>query len=188
MTRRPLHVAAVAAAVALLAGCAVPDQRSPDIISGSRPAAQPSPASQPLNPTSSRVALYFVNGANKLSPVLRSNPAMGLATTVDALLAGPTNQEIAAGLSSAVPVGTKLDYARLDGSTASLGFSNELASVSGREQLLAFAQIVVTADSLPSVDRVEISVGGQAVNAPERNGTLAQGPVSRSDYASLINP
>lgn len=180
--------AAAVAAASLLAGCAVPDQSQPDIISSSRAAAQPTAVSLPPTKTSTRVALYFVNGSNLLTAVYRSNPVGGLERTVTALLAGPTNQDIASGLTSAIPVGTKLESARMSGSTASLDFSQALASVSGREQLLAFAQIVVTADSLPNVARVAISVGGQAVNAPEPGGTLAQGPVTRADYAALITP
>lgn len=184
-TRRA--VAAISAAM-LLASCGVPDQSSPDIISGSRPAARPSPVSHLPTPTSAELKVYFVDSSNRVVPVTRPNPVGGLATAITTLLAGPTSEENTAGLSSAIPVGTTLTSVHQTGSTAALDFSDALASVTGREQLLAFAQIVVTADSLPDVDRVQISIAGQEVNAPEPNGTLAQGPVTKNDYASLVGP
>lgn len=173
---------------ALLAACGVPDQKQPDIINGSRPAARPSAVSHPPTPTSAELRVYFVDNSNQVVAVTRPNPVGGLATAVATLLAGPTSQEIAAGLSTAIPVGTTLTSVHQTGSTADLDFSDALASVTGREQLLAFAQIVVTADSLADVDRVRISIAGQEVNAPEPNGTLAQGPVTKDDYASLVSP
>ncbi|HET6965376.1 MAG TPA: GerMN domain-containing protein [Acidimicrobiales bacterium] len=173
---------------ALLTACAVPDQSQPDIINGSRPVGRPSAVSHPGSPAAARIEVYLVSGSNQLTAVSRPDPSSGLSTAVAALLAGPTSQEQAAGLSSAIPVGTTLNSVRQSGSTADLDFSDALASVSGREQLLAFAQIVLTADSLTQVDRVRISIAGQEVNAPEPNGTLAQGPVTKSDYASLVAP
>lgn len=173
---------------AILTACAVPDQSQPDIINGSQPVGRPSAVSHPGTPTAVRISVYLVNSSNQLTAVMRPDSVAGLSTAVSALLAGPTGQEQAAGLSSAIPVGTTLNSVRRSGSTADLDFSDALASVSGREQLLAFAQIVLTADSLAEVDRVRISIAGQEVNAPEPNGTLAQGPVTKSDYASLVTP
>lgn len=173
---------------AILTACAVPDQSQPDIITGSHPVGRPSAVSHPGSPAAVRISVYLVNSSNQLAAVTRPDSTAGLSTAINALLAGPTGQEQSAGLSSAIPVGTTLKSVRQSGSTADLDFSDALASVSGKEQLLAFAQIVVTADSLTQVDRVRISIAGQEVNAPEPNGTLAQGPVTKSDYASLVAP
>ena len=190
MNRRTAIAAWVptAAVTAMLTGCAVSNQSQPDIIDGTRIAARPSPVSRPPTPTAELIQIYFVNTSNQVVPVTRPDPGDGLSAAITAVLAGPTNQESAAGTSTAIPAGTTLDAVRRSGSTAILDFSDSLASVSGREQLLAFAQIVMTADSLTDVDRVQISIAGQAVNAPEPNGTLAQGPVSKGDYASLVGP
>lgn len=178
----------VLACTAILAACAVPDQAQPDVINGARLSVRPSAVSHPARPTSAVMYVYYVSESNQVVAVTRSDPVAGLSGAMTALLAGPTSQEIAAGISSAIPVGTRADAVRLSGATALLDFSDALASVSGREQLLAFAQIVLTADSLPGVDGVQISIAGQVVNAPEPNGTLAQGPVTKADYASLVSP
>lgn len=183
----PRTVVLLALALSLAAGCSVPDQQRPDILGPSGAVPQRSAASEPAIPASSAVAVYFVK-AESLAPVARPDGVSSLDTTITELLAGPTAQELAAGLTSAIPEGTKLDSAKVVGRTAFLGFSDQLASITGREQLLAFAQIVVTSDSLPGIDRVEISVGGQPVNPPEPNGTLAQGPVTKADYAVLLRP
>lgn len=175
-------------AAGLLSACGMPNQDKPDLLGGSRPASRPSAVSRPATPTSAHLTLYFVDSANRVVAVTRSNPTASLSAAVSMLLAGPTSEESAAGVSSAIPVGAAIDSVRQSGTTAALDFSDALASVSGREQLLAFAQIVLTADSLPQVDRVEISIDGQQVNAPEPNGTLAQGPVSKLDYSSLVSP
>lgn len=187
-SRAGLAPTAALAIATLLAGCAVPDQSRPDIISQSQVASRPSAVSRPATPASIQMQVYFVNSSNQVTAVSRSNHVADLATAISALLAGPTNQEIGAGISSAIPPGTTLHSFHQSGSTADLDFSDALASVSGHEQLLAFAQIVLTADSLVDVGRVQISIAGQVVNPPEPNGTLAQGPVSRNDYLSLIAP
>lgn len=181
-------IAAAAALSSVLTACAVADQSQPEIIKAAQPEARPSAVSRPATPTSAIIQVYFVDPSNHVKAVFRSDPAAGLSTDIAALLAGPTGQESADGLTSAVPVGTSLDSVHQSGSTAILDFTDQLASVSGHEQLLAFAQIVLTADSLPDVERVQITIAGQPVNAPEPNGTLAPGPVTKADYASLVSP
>jgi Sporulation and spore germination len=184
VTRAPVVALILAVAVAVV-GCAIPDQHTPVAIGTTPPASHPS-ATQPHTPSPSLVDLFMVQG-KRLAVVHRStNPALGAILT--SLLAGPTNQETAAGLTSAIPAGTELDSAILVGATARLDFTDSLASVSGQEEVLAFAQIVTTATSLPGVERVQIAIDGQMVNAPLSDGTLAQGPVDRADYIPLLPP
>jgi len=170
------------------ASCGIPDQGRPDLINGSQPSVRPSAVSRPATPSSLEIRAYFINASNQVVAVTRADPVATLSTAISALLAGPTDHESAGGISSAIPVGTKLNSAHQSGQTASLDFSDDLASVSGHEQLLAFAQIVLTADSVPGVAQVEVSIAGQAVNAPKPDGSLAQGPVTENDYRSLVAP
>jgi spore germination protein GerM len=183
---RLAFAAAAVAASACLTACSVPDQKTPEILGGVQETIQPSAAPKPSTPSSSRLIVYFVDSNSQLVSVARSDPYSGLNIAIGELLAGPTSAELGDGLSSAIPVGTKLIYASISGSTARLDFSNDLASISGHEQLLAFAQIVVTSGSIPGIALVQISVAGQAVNAPQPDGTLAEGPVAPSEYASLV--
>lgn len=189
--RRPTTTTAAVAAVGLsvlatLAGCSIPDQSSPQVIGGVTATTRVKADPRPATPASARLTTWFVDSRGRLVPVSRSDPYGGLNVAIGELLAGPTSSEVGGGLTSAVPVGTKLIYSSISGSTASIDFSSELASVSGHEQLLAFAQIVETADAIPGVSAVEVSVAGQAVNAPQPDGSLAQGPVTASTYTSLL--
>lgn len=189
MTARLRHRIAVAAATAslLASACGVADQRSPVGISGVNLPSPPSTVAGSASEPGRRVRVYFVANSDTLIPVVRSDPVGDVSAAVRELLAGPTRKEVAAGISSAVPSGTKLLSAQLAAGTATLDFTNPLTSLTGHEELLAFAEIVTTADGSPGVDQVVIDVAGQPVNAPEPNGTLAQGPVSAADYANLIS-
>lgn len=181
--------ASIATALALtlgLSACSIPDQSRPDVIGPVPSTTQPPAVVKAATPTSAHVTTFLVGNDAHLVAVRRSDPYDGLNVAVGELLAGPTSGEVAKGLTSAIPVGTKLSYSNISGSTADLDFSSELASVSGHEQLLAFAQIVETAVSIPGITFVRVSVAGQVVNAPEPDGTLAQGPVTGSDYSSLL--
>lgn len=186
--RRPAAVfAAVCAAGLLGTACGVPDQAAPVQISGVNLPAPPSTVAGSSPQPGRRVRVYFVANSDTLIPVVRSDPAGDLAAAVRDLLAGPSRQEVAAGITSAVPSGTRLRSAQLADGTATLDFTEPLTSVTGHEEMLAFAEIVTTAGAAPGVDRVVIDVAGQPVNAPEPNGTLAQGPVTAADYAGLVS-
>lgn len=182
---RKLKATLLAAAVAL-SSCGVGDQKTPVEISGEHIPAPPSTVAGATRNVGRRVRVYLVANSDKLIPAVRSDPVGDVGAAVRDLLAGPSRSEVAAGITSAVPDGTKLISAQLSGGTARLDFSEPLTSLTGHEELLAFAQIVATACASPGVDQVVIYVAGQPVNAPEPNGTLAQGPVTAADYDSLL--
>lgn len=181
---RPLVLLVALSAAA--GGCGIANQSSPVVINhASLPPAR-STTSLQRAPTSIPVTLYFVNANNLLVKATHSEAYQGINAAVNALLAGPNSQESSAGVTSAIPASTKLLSVSIQGTIVELNFSNALASVSGNEQLLAFAQIVATATTLPGVDTVQIAITGQSVNAPLPDGTLAQGPVAKANYASLL--
>lgn len=181
-------MALLVALAVTITGCGIPDQSSPVPIDNARLPPERSAASLPRTPTSTSVTLYFVNTGNRLLAVTHTAAYKGLNATIGGLLDGPTQQETSSGATSAIPAGTKLISSSVNGSVAQLDFSNVLASVSGQEQLLAFAQIVATATTIPGINAVQVAVAGQSVNAPLPDGTLAQEPVTRSNYTSLLPP
>ena len=180
-------ITAVLAAASLAASsCGVGDQAAPVEISGAHLPAPPSTVAGSTQRIGRQVRVYLVASSDQLVPAVRSDPVGDIGAALKDLLAGPSRAEVAAGITSAVPSGTRLSSAQLLGTTARLDFTEQLTSVTGHEELLAFAQIVTTACASPGVEQVEIYVAGQAVNAPEPNGTLAQGPVTAADYTSLL--
>lgn len=184
---RGVLVGLAALAPLVATACSVPDQQAPVTISGANLPAPPSTvAGSPAGP-GVRISVFFVGSNNALVAVPRSDPSGDLGVAIGDLLAGPTRHEVAAGVSSALPGGTRiLNSAVTSGGTAELNFGSALTSLTGHEELLAFAQIVATATSAPGVNWVQISVEGQPVNAPLPGGTLAQRPVTRADYASVL--
>jgi spore germination protein GerM len=67
--------------------------------------------------------------------------------------------------------------------TVDLGGS--FGQVGGQEQILAVAQLVFTATSVPGIVKVQFTLGGRPVEVPAGDGTLTQGPLGRSDFPSL---
>ena len=59
-------------------------------------------------------------------------------------------------------------------------------TVTGRQQILALAQVVYTATELPSVDRVLFQIDGENVEVPNGNGKLTSSPLGRLSYRDLL--
>jgi spore germination protein GerM len=139
------------------------------------------------------VSLYFVlNG--RLQPVVRSLPVPILAQTVlDKLEAGPLEQDLPAGVRSAVPQNS-LGTVMVSGGVATVDLApnfvqpttgTEQPPVPNVDQPLAFGEIVLTLTSLPGIGQVRFTVGGQPQGALAADGSLVDGPVSADNYASL---
>ena len=109
---------------------------------------------------------------------------------VTACPTNPTRQgreryDDAAGSRTAISPQTTLRSARLDGDTAVVDLSGALVEVGGQEQILAVAQIVLTATAVPGVGQVRFLLEGQAVEIPRADGTLTAETLRATDYQSL---
>ena len=62
----------------------------------------------------------------------------------------------------------------------------ELAEVTGPDQVLAIAQVVMTLTSLPGVDSVQFVRDDETVEVPLPDGTLVRRPLTAADYSSLL--
>lgn len=182
---RPLALAL--AVVASAAGaCGIPDDRQPTLLPGGvvEPALAPSePAQSPL----AEVPVFLVQ-AEHLVPVVRRAAAGDLTGVLGRLLAGPREEEFAAGIRTAISPETGLRSARLRGDTATVDLTAALVEVGGEEQILAVAQIVLTATALPGVDGVRLLLEGQAVEIPRADGTLTSDTLRAQDYEALLKP
>ncbi len=112
-----------------------------------------------------------------------------------ALLDGPTDAELAAGLSSSLPSSLRLlgmVEVDLNGlATVNLSGEAEGARVGGQragESLLArrMAQIVFTLTQFRTIERVQFQIDGMLIDALDSDGALVDRPVTRDDYASLM--
>lgn len=69
---------------------------------------------------------------------------------------------------------------------ATASTSEGFAGPNGAEQLLAVAQLVLTATEFAGVTGVQIMVAGRSAQAPTSRGALATGPVGRAGFADLL--
>lgn len=81
---------------------------------------------------------------------------------VEALLAGPSPAEEAAGIGTAIPEGSELLGLEIDDGVATADMSEEFASGAGSSvELLRLAQLVYTLTQSESVDRVSLLIEGE---------------------------
>jgi hypothetical protein len=193
VTRRAL--AGFVLAAALLAGCGLPDDSQPRIISAADAPLDlgEDPSAATTTPAGNdTVELFFVSDG-LLHPVMRTAPDGDLATAIQLLLAGPARNEF--NLSSSIQPDTELNSATVDGTTAvlDLGCVGDapvdqcgILGVSGQDQKTLFAQLVCTAGDVPGVDGVRFLQDGNPQDAPTDGGTLQfPAAVTCGDYRSL---
>jgi hypothetical protein len=186
----PRALALVLAAVTLVA-CGVPSD------SGPRPLPRDGVPFDLLAPGSSAVTsstLVAVTtdvpialiGTDRLAVVRRLVEAPpSLFRIIEALLAGPTAEESALGLRTAIINQTRLLSVRIQSGVATIDLSGDFAAIGGQEQILALAQLVFTAASAQGVLGVRLSLDGKPVEVPRGDGTLTQEPLRPSDYAAI---
>lgn len=179
-------------AVAILAGsCGVPAEATAHLIPAQQvpfgllkaaPDTQPPPAAGPARAI---VQVFLVDKLRLVSEGRVVATPVTVGDVVANLLDGPTNAEVASGVTTAISDVTVLRSARVRDGVANLDLTAAFAQVSGRNQVLAVAQLVFTATSVTGVTAVTFSLDGNQVEVPAGNGTLVQGPVSRADFAAI---
>jgi spore germination protein GerM len=183
------------AVLVVLVACGVPGDHSPHTIEAKdvpyqllAPTAENTTTTQPSAFTAtSRVTIYLADAKGKLEGVRRLITAPATpAKAVVSLLNGPSKEE-ADRLHSAITTDTKL--LGIDGPVdglVTLDLSHHLLDITGRQQILALAQLVYTVTSLQSVDRVLFQIDGTNVEVPSGNGKLTASPLGNLSYRDLI--
>lgn len=140
---------------------------------------QPPATTEPAEPVD--VKVYFLRGERL---VIEHRDVAGPAVlrgSLEALFAGPTAEEEAAGLTSAVPDGTELRSVDLDDGLATVDLTAAYESGGGSLSMMArLAQLVFTSTQFPNVDRVEIWLDGVPVEALGGEGLLVDEPQTRA--------
>ena len=139
------------------------------------------PASVPL-----RVWFARSDGLVAVQRVHAATPAVATAAT-EALLAGPSPAERAAGVGTAIPDGTKLLGISLHDGVATVDLTSEYEAGGGSYSMqLRLAQVVYTLTEFPTVKRVLFHLDGAPVDVFSSEGIVLGHPVGRSDYADLL--
>lgn len=191
MTRRPVTAAAAVMSVFLLAGCGVPTDREPrplakdDVPFGLLDATSTTTTTVATPATTAPVEIFLVAG-DRLVPVARHVAAPpSPATTLARLLDGPTREERASGLRTAIAAEAEVEVVTAKAGTVRLDLDQSFAELEGREQVLALAQVVFTATGLQDVDGVVFTLAGKPVEVPTADGTLRTGLLRAAHFDSL---
>lgn len=177
---------AVAAALALLPGCGVPQDASPRTLAPEEvPFPSPTDAA-PTEPAGDRlVSLGFVRDES----VVLSNRTVEDPRTpeevLELLFAGPSPDESTAGLSTFLPPTVTVEEVELDDGTAVVTLDGPEDAEVLRLPPLAYAQIVATLTP-DRVSGVRFRLDDTDLRVPREDGSLTDQPLSRRDYAGLV--
>lgn len=112
-----------------------------------------------------------------------AGPAV-LRGALEALLAGPTTAEQAAGDTTTVPAGTAVRGVNLVDGEATVDLTGEFGTGGGSLSMTArVAQVVFTATQFPNVDRVTFWIDGEPIDALGGEGLILTEPQRRMDVS-----
>jgi hypothetical protein len=157
------------------------------IVVACAPAPPATEAVQPRAAQTQPAVPYLLDGEH-VTPVARRIPrTRGVgAAAIRALLRGPTAAERRAGLTSAVPAGTRLLGLSIRGGLATIDLSRRFASGGGSLSMRArVAQVVFTLTRFATVRRVAFRLDGRAVTSIGGEGVIVSPPVDRADFEDL---
>jgi spore germination protein GerM len=101
-------------------------------------------------------------------------------------LRGPTEDELAQGLNSAIARSTVLlGVTGPQDGVVMVDLSDDLRSIGGPGQRLALAQVVFTATATADVTGVLFAFEGQPSEVPNGKGESTTEPLDRSDFATF---
>jgi spore germination protein GerM len=148
-----------------------------------KPATPVQPSTPPVKPAETRGGIYFIQESNKMLVKVNRNLNVNtpLTDSINALLAGPTPDEIMRGIESFVPEGSRLlKPPTIKGSTVELDFNQEFRyNQHGREGCAAqIKQIVWTATEFSNVKDVQFFIEGQKVDFLSE-GVVIRNPIGR---------
>jgi hypothetical protein len=184
---------ALAVSVAVPAGCGVPSESEPRPIAavpygllspGETATSRPSAAAGP------GPSVYLLQDDDRLEPVEVSTTGPGAQEAVRAVLAqlsaGPSEQERAAGLATALGPEVTVSLRRLVGDTAEVDVGASASVASAGRLPLAVGQVVLSVTSVGGVSRVVLTEAGRPLEAPLPGGALTSNPLTAADYRSLV--
>jgi germination protein M len=135
-----------------------------------------------------RYDVWFLQG-EILAPVERLhdfNPRVGT-TALEDLLAGPHEDEAAAGFGTAIPAGTQLLGLTIADGVATADLSSEFETGGGSASMFArLGQVACTLDQFETVDGVLFKLDGEPVDVFSGEGIILDHPVTCDDYSDIV--
>ncbi len=159
---------------------------SPTATAATPAPASPSPTASPTGSTT--LSLYFLRG-DRLGVAHRTVPATTMPATaaMTLLLEGPDARERTAGLTTAVPVGTRLNGVAVADGVARVDLGERFATGGGSASMQArVAQVVYTLTQFPTVRAVRFLIDGRPVTSLGGEGLMLDRAQRRGDWDALL--
>lgn len=173
----------------MLSACGVPTDKSPRAISNDdlpRSLRTDMTATSTIPGDGTHATTVFLIGHGKLIPSLAAVSANDLAAALATLEGGPTEAQRRDGERSALTGLDLIRDARVTGSTAIIDLDPSFADALAADQILALAQLVLTATAQTGVKQARITVKGEPIQVPRGDGSLTSSPLTAADYRSLL--
>lgn len=195
--RRVLAVAWCAVVLGTGTACGVPHDDEPRVVPvGEVPygllqeTLEPTVEAQVIGPEVIRPQVYFVDADDRLVGVHLPVDAAGAdvvgSAVLEALVDGPTADQRGRGLSSSLGPGVRLDLIEVEDALARVEVSADVREPAAERLPFIAAEIVLSLTSVDGIEAVVLERDGTAVPAPLPGGGLRDGPVTMSDYDSLL--
>ncbi len=124
-------------------------------------------------------------GETRLLRSVRRDAASQL-DLLNSLVAGPSSDESADLLTTALPADLKVLSTRNVGSVAYIDLSPEISELTGEALLLGVAQLVLTATAVDGVETVQLTSAGERFPWPVEDGATTSGLLRVFDFAGLF--
>jgi hypothetical protein len=167
-------------------GTSAPPATSGPMSAPSGPAAGSAEQPPPADPVT--VQTWFTRGDTLWysTSLVEKRPGIG-GEAVNALVAGPRQFLRAAGVSTALPGGTRLLGLDIADGVATVDLSSEFAAGGGAlSERMRLAQLVYTLTKFPSVNGARLRLDGKETTVFSGDGIVLADPMRRSSFADLL--
>lgn len=189
MSRRRYHivVGATLALAAVATSCSFGAESAPRTIPGRQRGSLSIGFGSPLSLDGEvRIYLPRSDADGALGSVGRtideSDDDLLLFELIEALVAGPTDDERGQGYGTAIPRGIRVLEVAPAGNRVTIDLSGPLASLPTDDLIAALAQIVYTVSEGFFIREATITVDGAEVSWPRQDGTVTDRPLTIFDY------
>ncbi len=182
-------LALVVVALAVMSGCSIQPDASPNDLPAERSEVFGDPATGDVAAGTNRIYLLAPTdpeAPQRLRAVQRAAPTAP-ASVLASLFAGPNATERRdAQLDTAIPPDVELLAARPVGKVLTVDLTDGFGELTPDGLRLAVAQIVSTATDIDGVESVQLRIDGEERVWPLGNGELADRPLTKYDYPGLV--
>jgi hypothetical protein len=193
MTRRRVVALLCGACSVALAACAIPTQSTPSVLppshvpSGLLDHNLPTTTSTTQPTPSASVHIYLLNVQKQLTPIERfETPPAALTAILKTLVQGPTSQESAQNIGTAIPNTVRVLSVSGPTDQVTVNLNTAFDATTGDDIELAVAQIVATVAAVNGPNTgVLFQIDGIPISVPVANGQEVLGPVTLGQFVTL---